>query len=178
MAESINSLAIRTARLELVAATPKLAELAVGDGRALADKLRVHLPPVWPPPLNDHDSQLFTARQLAADPGSVGWSAWYFIDASERVLCGQGGFYAPPQDGAVEIGYSIVESFQQRGYATEAVGALIEWAFAQPGVERVIAHTYRHLRPSIRVMEKNGLIYLGVGDEEGLVRYGRVRVCE
>ena len=168
-------LSIRTARLELRAATPELAELAIGDGRALAKRLRVALPPVWPPPLNDPESQQFTARQLAAAPQSVGWSAWYFIDARERVLCGQGGFYAPPQDGAVEIGYSIVDAFQKRGYATEAVGALIEWAFAQPGVERVIAHTYRHLVASIRVMEKNGLVYLGVGDEEGLVRYGRVR---
>jgi RimJ/RimL family protein N-acetyltransferase len=172
----VAELSIRTARLELVAATPELAQLAVDDPKAFARRLEAQLPAAWPPPLNDADSQLYTARQLAAAPESVGWAAWYFIFAKERVLCGQGGFYSPPQDGAVEIGYSIVESFQRKGYATEAVGALIEWAFAQPGVERIIAHTYRHLHASIRVMEKTGLVYLAAGDEEGLVRYGRVRV--
>jgi RimJ/RimL family protein N-acetyltransferase len=165
---------IRTARLELRAATPELAELAIGDGRALARSLGVNLPKGWPPQYTE-DTQVFMAETLAAAPQECGWWLWYFIDARERALIGQGGFKGPPQDGTIEVGYSIVEAFQRRGFATEAVGALIEWAFAQTGVDRVVAHTYRHLHASIRVMEKNGLIYLGMGDEEGLVRYGRVR---
>jgi RimJ/RimL family protein N-acetyltransferase len=168
---------IRTARLELVAATAELAELAIGDGRALADKMRARVPRGWPPPLTE-DTQVFMAQTLAAAPHECGWWLWYFIDAGERALVGQGGFKGPPQDGTLEVGYSIVEVFQRRGFATEAVGALLEWAFVQPGVERVIAHTYRHLHASIRVMEKNGLVYLGAGEEEGLIRYGKVRECE
>jgi len=170
----VAELSIRTARLELLAATPELAELAIGDGARLAKHLRVVVPAGWPPQYTE-DTQVFMAETLAAAPQDCGWWLWYFIDARERALVGQGGFKGPPQDGSIEVGYSIVDAFQKRGYATEAVGALIEWAFTQPGVDRVIAHTYRHLHASIRVMEKNGLVYLGMGDEEGLVRYGRVR---
>ena len=169
-----DSLSIRTARLELVAATDELAELAIGNGRALADRMHARAPKGWPPPLTE-DTQVFMAQTLAAAPSECGWWLWYFLDAAERVLVGQGGFKGPPQDGTIEIGYSICDIFQRRGYATESVGALLEWAFVQPGVERVIAHTYRHLHASIRVMEKNGLIYLGAGDQEGVIRYGRVR---
>jgi RimJ/RimL family protein N-acetyltransferase len=38
-------------------------------------------------------------------------------------------------------------------------------------VSRVIAETYPELKPSIRVMEKNGLVYVDDGSEPGVIRY-------
>jgi ribosomal-protein-alanine N-acetyltransferase len=170
---------LRTRRLELHAATVELAELAVGSGQALAQRLGAEPPAGWPPPLTE-DTQYWLAEQLAAQPGEAGWWVWYWVTvepAAPRQLIGQGGFKGPPgPEHTVEIGYSVVREAHGRGYATEAAGALIEWAFAHRSVDRVIAHTYRHLTASIRVMEKNGLVFLEErAEEEGLVRYIRRR---
>ena len=83
---------------------------------------------------------------------------------------------APPKDGRVDIGYSIVASQQRRGYASEATRRLIEMAFEDPQVDRVVAETLPGLEPSIRVMEKCGFRQCGANvtgfsGEEGVLQY-------
>jgi RimJ/RimL family protein N-acetyltransferase len=70
----------------------------------------------------------------------------------------------------VEIGYGIVRSRQGRGFAGEAVAALLELVAAQPGVTEIIGHAEADNVASIRVLEKSGLSYQG--REGSLVRYG------
>jgi ribosomal-protein-alanine N-acetyltransferase len=69
------------------------------------------------------------------------------------------GFFGPPRDGRVEIGYGIVESRRRRGYATEAVTAMLDYAFARPGVIEVVATADLDNPASIRVLDKSGLSY-------------------
>ena len=76
-------------------------------------------------------------------------------------LCYKGG----PINGAVEIGYGIVEAHQGKGYATEAVSASIDWAFAQQGVYVVTAETEPDNHRSIHVLEKLGFTQKGEGIE-------------
>jgi RimJ/RimL family protein N-acetyltransferase len=64
---------------------------------------------------------------------------------------------------------------QRQGFASEAVDALVEWAFSHAFVTRVIAHTLPVLAPSIRVLEKNGFVFLGDGEEEGTIVFERRR---
>jgi RimJ/RimL family protein N-acetyltransferase len=86
---------------------------------------------------------------------------------------GTGGFKGRPDAaGDVETGYSIVQSFQRRGYATEAVGGLVGWALGHADVRRVIAHTFPHLAGSIGVLTKLGFERVDEQpSEEGTVRY-------
>ena len=73
------------------------------------------------------------------------------------MLIGNGGFKGKfVAAGTCEVGYSVMESHQCNGYATEVVRALVEWAFSHPEIDRVVAHTLPELTPSIRVLEKNG----------------------
>lgn len=59
-----------------------------------------------------------------------------------NTLIGLGGYAGPPtSDGSVEIGYSIAPSYQRQGLATELTLALVDFALANPGVSRVLAHT-------------------------------------
>jgi len=85
------------------------------------------------------------------------------------------GFFGPPQDGRVEIGYGIVESRRCRGYATEAVIAVLEYGFTQPDVLEVVASADLDNHPSIRVLEKAGLTYQSQDESEAsfLVRSPR-----
>jgi RimJ/RimL family protein N-acetyltransferase len=69
----------------------------------------------------------------------------------------------------VEIGYSVVPSWQRRGLATEASRALIESAWGR-GAEVVLAHTLPHLTPSIRVLEKLGFA-AAESSEDGVLAF-------
>jgi len=162
---------LTTARLELVAATPELLRAELEGTTRLARLLGVSIPEVWPPPLNGADTVRYALRFLEEGPECAGWMSWYFLLREPRTLVGQGGYCGLPDTGRVEVGYSLLEAHQRRGYATEAVRALVERAFSQPGVETVIAHTLPELTPSIRVLERLGFRLAGPGTEEGSVRY-------
>ena len=175
----MNGLRLTTTRLELVAGTVALAKAEIDDLPVLARLLDVPLPAHWPPPLNDESSQkFFLGALLNAAPRHAGWHLWYCVLREPRALLGSAGFKGIPADGLVEIGYSILEEHQRNGYCTEAVRALIGWAFQHPEVNIIIAHTLPSLLPSIRVMEKCGLTFAGHGPlEDGMqtVRYELTR---
>jgi ribosomal-protein-alanine N-acetyltransferase len=169
--DNLNGLVLRTARLELVACTVELARAEAAGVQALAAILQTARPSSWPPPLNDDNSQRWVREQLERDPTIAGWTMWYFVLTGEggRQLIGNGGFKGRPKDGLVELGYSILPGFQRNGYATEATRALITWAFSHPAVERVAAETLPELEPSLGVMRKCGMKYVGKGaPEEGV----------
>ena len=171
----MHGLRLTTARLELVAGTIELARAEINDLAVFARLLGVPEPKIWPPPLNDENSQrYFLATVEQAGPEDAGWNLWFCIRREPRELVGGAGFKGSPKVGVVEIGYSMLEAQQRQGYCTEAVRALIRWAFSHPEIKLVIAHTLPELRPSIRVMEKCGFVFAGHGPlEEGTetVRY-------
>jgi RimJ/RimL family protein N-acetyltransferase len=87
-----------------------------------------------------------------------------------RTVVGSSGFRGLPNaDGEVEIGYGIHAAHRSRGYATEAVEALVEWALAQEGVRGVVAHCDPANEPSLRVLAKAGFAEAGARD--GLARW-------
>ena len=173
-------LRIRTARLELIAATLEMARTERDDRARLEWEHGIRLAIPWPPPLNDEASLAWSISVLEANPASVGWGFWYFTlpgdGAGPAVAIGNGGFKGPPDaEGSVEIGYAILEEHQRRGYASEAVEALVQWAFAGPGVHRVVAETYGVLIGSMGVLRKLGFRRVGAGSEEGVIRFERLR---
>ena len=107
------------------------------------------------------------------DPvGRAGWLAWYGV-AENGVLVGGAGFKGPPVDGMVETGYSVLPDYQHKGYATEMVGALVDWAMGQPGVNRVIADTDENNVPSLKLLGNLGFNAIGAGAELGCIRFER-----
>jgi RimJ/RimL family protein N-acetyltransferase len=164
---------ISTPRLELVRATLELAECEHANRQRFADMLGVPVPAVWPPPLNDEQSHQYFLKRLRKE-GEHDFHGWYILLREPRQLIGNVGFKTQPENGAVEVGYSIVPEFQRHGYCTEATRALVARAFSHPQVGRVAAETLPHLWPSLRVMEKCRMRYVGNGaEEEGMrtVRY-------
>jgi len=163
---------LRTPRLHIIAATPEIARAEVEDRAALAALLGAGLPSDWPPPLNDGASARFFLSYLTRHPEAVGWLIWYFIlgDGTDRVVIGNGGFKGEPVDGAVEIGYSVIPRYQARGLASEAVGALVDWAFSHEGVRRVVAQTLPESNASQALLHKIGFVETTPA-EPGLLRF-------
>lgn len=163
---------IRSKRLQLIAATSELIKKDIAGGELMAVALNVRRPESWPPDLYEPRAMQF-ALQLLGDPAEQGWSFWYLLSADEPCeLIGISGFKGRPDEtGSVEIAYSILGDFQQQGFATEAVTALVGWAFSHHNVTEVCAETLPYLIQSIRVLEKNGFRFAGAGSETGVVRY-------
>jgi RimJ/RimL family protein N-acetyltransferase len=174
MEKMIPNLTIRLDRLELVAATRELLQ-AEDDLRQLTQCLQADVPGNWPMPLYDNDARQHFLRVLCEIPESVGWTAWYILlldDAGRRTLIGSVGACGLPDDsGIIVIGYSLLDQFHGKGYATEALRGFLEWVKPHPRLRTVVADTFLHLKASIRVLEKNGFVRCGVGADEGSIRF-------
>ena len=166
---------LETPRLILVPATlPMLrAELTQPDEFVRLVGAEVAAP--WPPPLNDEQSNRWMIRYMEENRGAGGWGPYYYVlregPNGGPIAIGNGGYKGKPTDGAVEIGYSIVEAYQRKGLGTEGARALIDRAFRDPAVTRVIAETFPDLTPSIRVLEKSGFIRIEGASEPGAIRF-------
>lgn len=164
-------------RLRLVAASALLVGEDLGGRQRLEAALGVRVPDNWPPELYDHSAMAYAARQLD-DPLEARWSFWYLVDRrqDDEVLVGVCGFKGRPDSrGSVEIGYSVLSQYRNQGYASEAVGRLVDWAFSHGSVMEVSAETFPHLKQSIRVLERNGFHFTGRGSERGVIRYALSR---
>jgi [ribosomal protein S5]-alanine N-acetyltransferase len=102
------------------------------------------------------------------------WGHRQVVERDTGLVVGGIGFAGPP-DAAheVELGYGIVPSRQGRGYATEAVAAMLALAWADPAVTAVVATTGQGNAASRRVLEKAG--FRQAGAEDGEIRYRLAR---
>ena len=172
LSQNLSLRLIKSRRLNLIAATPELIEKDIEGREFLGGVLGVSVQASWPPDLYGPRAMQFALTQLA-DVSEQGWSFWYLLtNGNPAVLVGICGFKGrPDESGSVEIGYSILGSYQCQGFATEAVARLVGWAFSHHNVKEVCAETLPHLIQSIRVLEKNGFELTGAGSETGVIRY-------
>jgi ribosomal-protein-alanine N-acetyltransferase len=163
-------LAIVTSRLELVPCSLSVANALSDDVEEGGRLLAARVPKEWPDP-ELAEFLPFYAGMLRKDPHLLGYGVWLLIERGSRTVVGSAGFQGHPNtDGEVELGYGVHVDFRNRGYATEAARALVDWAYAQPGVRRVIAHCDPQNIPSHRVVEKAGLTRCGV-QADGRIRF-------
>ncbi len=158
----------------LVACPLEVAQALLRDLPTAERLLGAELPAGWPHPALREVLPLYI-QELLHDPAALGWGIWIIIDREENVVVGDTGFKGrPDRDGTVEIGYGIAPAYRGRGYATEAVHALVRWAYAQPEVKRVVAESAPDNAASIRVLGKAGFRPTGVS--EGLLRWEHSRL--
>jgi ribosomal-protein-alanine N-acetyltransferase len=168
-------LRIKTARLELVLGTPDLFRRDLADRVALGVALGARVPESWPPPLME-DATLRHFIALTSDPAGPTMAGfyWVLIEDGERVLVGNGGLIREAPD-RLALGYSVLDEYQRRGLATEAVSALVEFGFEDQGIDRIVAYTYPSFTASRRVLAKSGFVLVGAGSEPGTIAFERRR---
>jgi aminoglycoside 6'-N-acetyltransferase len=135
----------------------------------------VHIHQGWE--RTDHDGvHEDIVEMLDRVPGEPG--GWVQLSVEERAtgrLVGDVGMsLAEGEPGVIKVGYTMAPAFQGNGYATEAVRALVGYAFDTLGAEVVRAYASADNAPSIRVAEKVGmrLIERMEYHEEGEVWFG------
>jgi len=114
------------------------------------------------------------------EPG--GWVQFTVEERDGGRLVGDVGISpADGEPGVLKVGYTISPTVQGRGYATEAVRALVDYALETLGADVVRAYASADNLPSIRVAEKAGMRLIERfrhRDEDGVwfgVRYERRR---
>jgi RimJ/RimL family protein N-acetyltransferase len=96
------------------------------------------------------------ATRAPGEPG--GWVQLSVEEGETGRLVGDVGFSpAEGETGVIKIGYTMTPEVQGRGYATEAVRALIAYLFDTLGADVIRAYASAKNLPSIRVAEKAGM---------------------
>ncbi len=100
----------------------------------------------------------YTLPWIKADPKNYLFATiWVIIEKISNTIAGDIGFKRKAdENGYVEIGYSMQPKFRIQGYMTEAIAAMVKWAFTYSEVKAVIAETSSENIASIKVLKKNG----------------------
>lgn len=101
------------------------------------------------------------------NPDQWAWYAMWMIEQNDGTHIGDLCFKGLQDDGIAEIGYGILEEYQGKGYATEAVQAACRWAFQHAEVKALDAEADLGNVASQRVLEKCGFRANGTIGEEG-----------
>src|SRR5919112_923111 len=156
---------IRTDSLRLIAVEPFHVEALSRDKRELAEVLGVAVPDGWPQfPEAFAPPEDGGPRRSERPP--TDWRDYFFVHPRRRTLVGNGGFTGDPDDsGVVEIGYEIAPEHRNRGFASEAARAMIDYAFAHADVRAVVAHSLAETNASNAVLRKVGMSFVAEVDD-------------
>ncbi len=113
--------------------------------------------PDWP-----HDDTADALRPLAEHPDDTGPGT--FLVVEDGVVVGDCGWFGPPIDGVVDIGYGVAASVRGRGVGRTAVRLLLSWVFEQ-GATVVRAEVLPGNEPSLRLLA--GLGFVDTGEHAG-----------
>lgn len=161
-----DTLDICTTRLRLVLMrTEALKSLLMRDAVTAGELQGIEIPTAFLDSVNEAFLTIHL-ENMVLRPARQGWCVRAIVREIDDVVIGHCGFHGPPEVfGRAEIGYTIFETFREKGYATEAARGLIEWA-RQQGSMVVFATVSPNNPSSMRVVEKVGFHQTGVQVDE------------
>ena len=165
---------IHSTRLDLVllhleALQQSLAE----DLRTLEGNLGVKVPHDW---LEAKWLVEMRYQQIIQDPAYQPWSIRAITLRETQEMIGYIGFHSKPgasylqffAPNGVEFGYTIFPAYRRNGYAREAAGALMKWAYEQHSVPEFVLSISPNNTPSLNLAQGLGFTKIGSQvDEEG-----------
>ncbi|MDF5707357.1 MAG: GNAT family N-acetyltransferase [Nostoc sp. S4] len=159
-----------TQRLELLPCSLKVAQAVVTKNKSEVERLLgVRVPDEW------YASEVLDffpmyAQMLIDDPSQLGWGVWLMIHIVDNTLIGDLGFGGKPNEqGTTQMGYEVISAYRQQGFAFEAVEALVNFAFTQPELTRIISHSPDNHVASLRILEKLGM--QEISRDENLIKW-------
>lgn len=141
---------ITTARLELRHFRPADAE-AFAAYRSIPEVARFQS---WEAPFTLDYARTTVADFATGDPLAPGWFQ-YAIDLDGRLI-GDIGLNTADNLMQAELGFTLAPAYQGKGYATEAVDALLEQLFTERELHRVSAECDARNVSSARLLQRVG----------------------
>ncbi|MER6343660.1 GNAT family N-acetyltransferase [Streptomyces sp. NPDC001595] len=146
-----NNLVLPAGRLTLEGVTPAAAaDLAAGGDGGFA----------WAgggPYEGTREAAAMTVKAYEAGVHRPEFGLFVLVRQEDELAVGGLGFHGPPdEDGRAEVGYDLVPGARGRGYATEGLRALADWALARTDVRSLFATVERVNEPSQRVLARAG----------------------
>jgi aminoglycoside 6'-N-acetyltransferase len=111
----------------------------------------------WSPPLPLKEATRLMREFAKGDPRVAGWFQYAIaLREAPDVLIGDVGVLLHDNLRQAEIGFSLDPRYQGRGYATEAVRAMLGYLFTELKLRRVSAECDARNVPSARLLERAG----------------------
>ncbi len=162
----LNMPTIKTERLVLRKMTP----LDAKDMYEYSSKSEVTKYLSW----TEHESEEYTRQYLKFLKSKYKkgeYLDWGITLKSTGKLIGTCGFTSIDLSNSKgEIGYVLNPEYSGNGYATEAVKAVLEYAFFTLKLNRMEARVMEGNLPSVKLLEKIGMTFEGRGEEEIFVK--------
>jgi RimJ/RimL family protein N-acetyltransferase len=169
-----------TIAVELTTERLRLRQLHPADAPAIAEQVNdwevVRYTTSIPFPYDRGMAENFIASQQKR------WQAWsgtsipaeevaFVIERnSDRRLIGCIGLQPAESGGGLEFGYWLGKRYWGEGYATEALGRLVRFAFLDLDLPEIWGAAVPTNDASHRVMEKNGFVIVAAGERPSEVR--------
>lgn len=157
---------IETGRLKLIALDLALLDLSCINYGAVQSHLGANVTRQM------HDPDMIYALREAhykasCDFENHNWyTNWEMLNPELHIIIGSACFKGPPDEsGMVEVGYEVDRTYRNQGYASEAVQALIQWAFTFDSVKGVIASVEPDNLASKGVLNKMGMCFQEASEE-------------
>lgn len=149
---------------DIIAETPRLILRTIGEDDAAAQHRLLNSPAVMAHlggPKELHEIEAKHAKTMALQ-AQEGFSFLMMVEKATGELVGHCGIKRvdnalAPNIGDHEIGWLVREDRWRRGYAAEAMRAVLDWAFTRIDAPQVVALTSLANVPSWKLMEKLGM---------------------
>jgi len=145
---------LQSPRLDIVPCDDTLFDAIRMGNSVLGRVMGVNVPKKW---TEFRDTFTPSYDRWKAHPPLREWWVYLIVYKPDNILIGSCGYKGEPDsNGTVEIGYEIASSHRSKGLGYETASALVEHAFKQSGVLKVIAHTMSEENASVHILEKLG----------------------
>jgi RimJ/RimL family protein N-acetyltransferase len=146
-----------------------LRELTVAEVPSLLDEQAVQNG--WAPdyPFEGSRAAARGFQGRSAGQHRPGFGMYQIVRIADGLVIGDIGFYAPPRDGTVEVGFGLAPSARGAGHGSEALRLLVGWAAKQADVRRVVARALVDNEPSKAVLARAG--FSSDGRDGDLLQY-------
>jgi [ribosomal protein S5]-alanine N-acetyltransferase len=158
---------IHSPRLELIAMSPDFLGASLkGDLESASHLIGLTVPTDW---LEAKWLMEMRLAKLRQDPALEPWLLRAVGLRETKSMIGFLGFHTLPgaeylnpyAPGGVEFGYTIFPNYRKRGYASEAAGALMQWATREHDVKRFVVSISPANEPSLLLAQKFGFHKVG-----------------
>lgn len=154
---------IQTERLRLIPLTHDQLQKYLLADHSLEDDLQLdYIDLTIAPELKEAIEQVFLPNTANPQKNYLFCTLWTIVLRSANKMVADLCIVDEPNElGEIEIGYGTYAAEQGKGYMTEAVGGLIQWARQQASVKAIVAGTDKTNIASYTILQKNGFIRSG-----------------